>query len=203
MKKFLIIIIVLLSILAIGQSIYYKLNKSENESPSINQSEEQDEKLLYILGMSDIYNKYQPKIQFEELEKRFYSFINVNLPEVYKNTYEKNVEEIKQYYEANIEKIKSMYIYNEEEFISIVKQLQNIYNSENEIVNIIDYRIDTNSIMPLQNGLISFETIFSYDNETTLRDNDSLEIDNLDILKNVPNKKGNFIAVDVEVLKDE
>ncbi len=30
-----------------------------------------------------------------------------------------------------------------------------------------------------------------------------MEIKNGDILKNVPNKKGNFIAVDVEVLKDE
>ena len=30
-----------------------------------------------------------------------------------------------------------------------------------------------------------------------------IEIKNGDILKNVPNKKGNFIAVDVEVLKDE
>ena len=30
-----------------------------------------------------------------------------------------------------------------------------------------------------------------------------MEIKNGDILKNVPNKKGNFIAVDVEVIKDE
>ena len=28
-------------------------------------------------------------------------------------------------------------------------------------------------------------------------------IENEDILKNVPSKKGNFISVDVEVLKDE
>ena len=32
---------------------------------------------------------------------------------------------------------------------------------------------------------------------------DEIEIKNGDILKNVPSKKGNFISVDVEVLKDE
>lgn len=40
-------------------------------------------------------------------------------------------------------------------------------------------------------------------NDTEFRENDTLEIHNGDILKNVPNKKGNFISVDVEVLKDE
>ena len=35
------------------------------------------------------------------------------------------------------------------------------------------------------------------------RENGSLEVEKEDILKNVPNKKGNFIELDVEVLKDE
>lgn len=39
--------------------------------------------------------------------------------------------------------------------------------------------------------------------ETSLRENDSLEVPKGDVLLNVPNKKGNFISVDVEVLKDE
>ena len=45
--------------------------------------------------------------------------------------------------------------------------------------------------------------IAPWKNLTTLRENDSLEIENGDILKNVPSRKGNFICVDVEVLKDE
>ncbi len=45
--------------------------------------------------------------------------------------------------------------------------------------------------------------IAPWTNDSVLRENDSLNIDNSDILKNVPSKKGNFISVDVEVLKDE
>ncbi len=169
MKKFLIIIIVLLVILALGQSIYYKLNETKNTSPYIDSIEETAQQSLYIIGMSDIYDKCNPKIQFEDLQKRFYSFINVNLPEIFKNIYNKNIQEIKQYYEENIDKINAMYIYQEEDFVSIAKQLQNIYNNQNEIVNIENYEIDTNSIMVVQNNLIGFDTIFYYDNNTTLK----------------------------------
>ena len=45
--------------------------------------------------------------------------------------------------------------------------------------------------------------IAPWSNNSVLRENDSLKIENRDILKNVPSKKGNFIALDVEVLKDE
>ena len=45
--------------------------------------------------------------------------------------------------------------------------------------------------------------IAPWSNNSPLRENDSIKIDNVDILKNVPNKKGNFISLDVEVLKDE
>ena len=45
--------------------------------------------------------------------------------------------------------------------------------------------------------------IAPWDREANLRENGELNIENGDILLNVPNKKGNFISVDVEVLKDE
>ncbi len=45
--------------------------------------------------------------------------------------------------------------------------------------------------------------IAPWSNNSVLRENDGLKIENCDVLKNVPNKKGNFIALDVEVLKDE
>ncbi len=45
--------------------------------------------------------------------------------------------------------------------------------------------------------------IAPWSHDTVFRENDSLEIKNGDILKNVPSRKGNFICVDVEVLKDE
>ena len=45
--------------------------------------------------------------------------------------------------------------------------------------------------------------IAPWSSNSVLRENDSLQIENGDILKNVPEKIGNFIALDVEVLKDE
>jgi len=45
--------------------------------------------------------------------------------------------------------------------------------------------------------------IAPWSNDSVLRENEEIKIDESDILKNVPSKKGNFISVDVEVLKDE
>ena len=45
--------------------------------------------------------------------------------------------------------------------------------------------------------------IAPWSHDVTLRENDSLKIEETNVLENVPCKKGNFIAVDVEVLKDE
>ena len=45
--------------------------------------------------------------------------------------------------------------------------------------------------------------IAPWSNNSNLRENDSLVVENKDVLKNVPSKKGNFVALDVEVLKDE
>lgn len=45
--------------------------------------------------------------------------------------------------------------------------------------------------------------IAPWSQETVFRENDSLKIEQVDVLKNVPNKKGNFVSIDVEVLKDE
>ena len=45
--------------------------------------------------------------------------------------------------------------------------------------------------------------IAPWSNDSFLRENDEIKISESDILKNVPSKKGNFISVDVEVLKDE
>ena len=45
--------------------------------------------------------------------------------------------------------------------------------------------------------------IAPWSHDVTLRENDSLKIEEANVLENVSRKKGNFIAVDVEVLKDE
>ena len=45
--------------------------------------------------------------------------------------------------------------------------------------------------------------IAPWSSDSHLRENEEISALSGDILKNVPSKKGNFISVDVEVLKDE
>ena len=45
--------------------------------------------------------------------------------------------------------------------------------------------------------------IAPWSDNSHLRENEEVIVPKGDILKNVPSKKGNFISVDVEVLKDE
>ena len=45
--------------------------------------------------------------------------------------------------------------------------------------------------------------IAPWSNESTLRENGSIDVSKENILMNIPNKKGNFVSLDVEVLKDE
>ena len=45
--------------------------------------------------------------------------------------------------------------------------------------------------------------IAPWSSDSHLRENEEISVLKGDILKNVPSKKGNFISVDVEVLKDE
>ena len=45
--------------------------------------------------------------------------------------------------------------------------------------------------------------IAPWSDDSHLRENEEVSVLKGDILKNVPSKKGNFISVDVEVLKDE
>ena len=71
------------------------------------------------------------------------------------------------------------------------------------------YRIDLKKMINEIDKIKEFNNfdddilIAPWSNNSLLRENNSVNIDNTDILKNVPSRKGNFISVDVEVLKDE
>ena len=172
MKRFLIICIVLLVVLTLAQVIYYKLNPKETNISSSNNLEEdieEEENKLYIIGMSALYeNDYNPKISFTDLQRKFYDFIFVDIPEIYININNKSIEETKQYYEQNTEKIKNMGIYNEDDFVMIAHQINNVFD-KNEIVNLYNYNVDTNTISKSQNGLITFKVNLIYDNEKQIQ----------------------------------
>lgn len=45
--------------------------------------------------------------------------------------------------------------------------------------------------------------IAPWNNNVKLRENEDIKLQDSDVLLNIPNKKGNFVVVDVGVLKDE
>ena len=186
MRKALIIIIILLIVLIFGQIIYYNFNKTENIS-SLNEFREEEisdeDNRLYVKGMSVLYEDYNPKISFEDLENKFYIFINETVPNIYDEVKKKSIEEIEKYYEQNKEQLKEMYIYSKEDFVMIAHQI-NSAAEENNIIGLYNYSVDTESISKLENGLIFFKVNFEYDNERQIQisykiseENDSIKIE--------------------------
>ena len=78
---------------------------------------------------------------------------------------------------------------NDEEIEKYQVELKKMLDEIDKIKDIEDYDNDF--------------LIAPWSNESNLRENDELVIEKDNILKNVPNKKGNFVSLDVEVLKDE
>ena len=78
---------------------------------------------------------------------------------------------------------------NEEEIEKYQVELKKMLDEIDKIKDIEDYDNDF--------------LIAPWSGESKLRENDELAVEKDNILKNVPNKKGNFVSLDVEVLKDE
>ena len=77
----------------------------------------------------------------------------------------------------------------EEEIEKYRKELKQMINEIDKIKNLHDFDEDL--------------LIAPWSSEVKTHHDGEITIEKGDILQNVPNKKGNFIAVDVEVLKDE
>ena len=78
---------------------------------------------------------------------------------------------------------------NEDEIEKYQVELKKMLDEIDKIKDIEDYDNDF--------------LIAPWSGESKLRENDELAVEKDNILKNVPNKKGNFVSLDVEVLKDE
>ena len=76
--------------------------------------------------------------------------------------------------------------------------------TKEEVLHVLDLaRLDASEEEINEYQVELYKMIQEIDKIKELDDSDEIEIENGDILKNVPSKKGNFISVDVEVLKDE
>ena len=159
MKKLLIVVIILLIILALGQIIYYKTNNTGTSN---------NDTFLYIMGMTTLYDRYNPKLDLIELGNVFYNFSIVDVPQIYEDIVSRDTRLLERYYEQNSKKLKKMNIYTKEDFIAISKQIQEIYD-DNIDAGLYDYNINTEDISYTQGNLISFETEFIYDNLKSLK----------------------------------
>ena len=159
MKKLLIVIIILLMVLALGQLIYYKTNNTVKSDKDT---------FLYIIGATTLYDRYNPKLDLIELGNVFYDFAVVDVPKIYEDVISRDNKLLEKYYKQNQKEIKKMNIYTQEDFIEISKQIQKIYDND-ENATVYDYKINTETITYTQNNLISFETEFIYDNLKSLK----------------------------------
>ena len=163
MKKILISIIIILTILLIGQGIYYSLDiKKEN----INESKENNisntirifndvntvEKIDNVIvpeGMDEFIKKYSGSQKIIPLEKSFYEFIYTTVPNIYGTTIKLSNNKISQLYDLNKEKINNMNIYSSDDFYNITSQIRLVGNKgalAKSVMDMTTYKADENNV---------------------------------------------------------
>ncbi len=143
MKKFLIGIIIALTILLIGQLIYFnfkdrseKTSKVENQvSPNkvneiVNSNNMEDsqvkENMIVPEGLENLRNSYTGSVNLDTFQEELYNFINVNLEKIYSKTIRKSNNNILQKYDLDKEEINKMCIYSAKDFLGIATEIFNV-----------------------------------------------------------------------------
>ena len=143
MKKFLIGIIIALTILLIGQLIYFnfkdrseKTSKVENQvSPNkvnelVNENNMEDsqvkENMIVPEGIESLRNSYTGSVNLDTFQEELYNFINVNLEKIYSKTIRKSNNNILQKYDLDKEEINKMCIYSAKDFLGIATEIFNV-----------------------------------------------------------------------------
>ena len=188
MKKFLIGIIIVLTILLIGQLIYfnYRNNYYLNNTAQNNEISENilnnnangvttnltnnfetnittAPNVITPNGMSTIAQNYTGEVRLSEVEEAFYTFVHTNINEIYQLVQKKSINQILQQYDLNTSKINSMHIYSAEDFLAIARQVLQVGNTYS------NSSIDKTSYNPNEDGYTTFYTTFNYSNVTQLR----------------------------------
>ena len=137
MKKFLIGIIIVLTILLIGQLIYfnYRNNYYLNNTAQNNEISENilnnnangvttnltnnfetnittEPNVITPNGMSTIAQNYTGEVRLSEVEEAFYTFVHTNINEIYQLVQKKSINQILQQYDLNTSKINSKLNFN-------------------------------------------------------------------------------------------
>ena len=191
MKKFLIGIIIVLTILLIGQLIYFNFrnnnlgntlqNNQTNTNISYNnvntnrlttnivnnsnvvENSNTEPNVIIPTGMNTIVDNYNGDIRLSEVEEAFYTFIHSNVNEIYQLVQKKSINKILEQYDLNTSRINSMHIYSANDFLAISSQVLQVGNTYS------NSSVDINSYNENEDGYTTFYATFNYSNLTQIR----------------------------------
>lgn len=183
MKKIVIAIIVILSLLLVIQLAYYNLSEnndvtnannstisiSENSNNNDNSSNinntsgeviEKQEDVIAPSGITSLAEEYNGNLKLITVEKELYNFVYNNVETIRKQTSWKSINYILQYYDLHKSEINQMGIYSKEDYRAIANQVNSISKSENYERS----SINSSSFEQTQDGYLKFTVSLIYSN---------------------------------------
>lgn len=188
MKKIVITIIVIISLLLFFQLAYYNLTKDSNNASntnisgrqniedysdivnnnsdynvfinlnSTNEDLKQQENVIVPNGITSLASEYTGELKLITIEKELYNFVYNNVRKINEQTNWKSINYILQYYDLHTNDINEMGIYSAEEYRKIASQI----NKLDKYDTYERSSIEANSIENTQDGYIKFNVSLIY-----------------------------------------
>ena len=184
MKKIVIVIIVILSLLLVFQLAYYNFTKRENNKTGANsignqtistsednnvlinvnntnnleETMQKQENVIVPSGITSLASEYTGELKLITIEKELYNFVYNNVRKINEQTNWKSINYILQYYDLHTNDINEMGIYSAEEYRKIASQINKLdkYDTYERST------IEANSIENTQDGYIKFTVSLIY-----------------------------------------
>lgn len=184
MKKIVIVIIVILSLLLVFQLAYYNFTKKGNNKTSANsignqtigtsednnvlinvnntnnleETMQKQENVIVPSGITSLASEYTGELKLITIEKELYNFVYNNVRQINEQTNWKSINYILQYYDLHTNDINEMGIYSAEEYRKIASQINKLdkYDTYERST------IEANSIENTQDGYIKFTVSLIY-----------------------------------------
>lgn len=184
MKKFIIIIIIVLGITLIGQLIYYNFFKEKVNENTLNSLENitvntqnlakdfsneistnKIEEVVVPEGIANFSVKYNGNLEIKEMQKKLYKFVNSYSKTIHNATTGKSISHILQYYDLHTQEINEMGIYSSEDYLNIARQI-NLLNQSDKYKS---SKIDMDSYEETLDGYIKVQVILIYESNNTIK----------------------------------
>lgn len=182
MKKIVIAIIIILSLLLVFQLAYYNftsnvnnetnansignlaISTSEDNNVLINMNNtneeivEQQENVIVPNGITSLASEYEGELKLITIEKELYNFVYNSAPQIKNQTNWKSINYILQYYDLHTNDINKMGIYSQEDYRKIANQINKLNTNDTYESS----SIDKNSFEQTQDGYLKFTVSLVY-----------------------------------------